>query len=163
MADRDPFGISALGGPRADPIGQPADPFDQRLAAIERELGALRAEHLERLQAPKGLTALERAQALQELRRARAPFFRGDSDLFGEPAWDILLDIFIAQERGIKVPASTACIDLGMPVATSLRWIALIEQRGLIERVSDPDCAERSLLRLTIRARMALQAYLEAC
>jgi DNA-binding MarR family transcriptional regulator len=109
------------------------------------------------------LTPLQRAQALYDLRRAREPFFGANADLFGEPAWDILLDLFIAHERGIDTCVSDACIGACVPSSTGIRWLAILEERGLIERESDRFDARRRSVRLTRRARELLTAYLLSC
>jgi hypothetical protein len=50
--------------------------------------------------------------------------------LFGEPAWDILLDLFIAHCRGDDLQVSSVCIEASVPSTTILRWIARLESEG---------------------------------
>ena len=106
---------------------------------------------------------LKRAQALYDMRRAREAFFGTNADLFGEPAWDILLDLFIAHERGVETFVSDACIGACVPPSTAIRWLAILEERGLIERDADPFDARRRSVHLTRRAREVLTAYLLYC
>lgn len=73
-----------------------------------------------------------------ELRRSRHCFL--DDDLFSEPAWDILLDLFLAQMEGRDVTVSGACVASGVPRTTALRYIDDLEERGLVLRFgSDTD------------------------
>jgi DNA-binding MarR family transcriptional regulator len=109
------------------------------------------------------VSPLKRAQALYDMRRAREPFFGANADLFGEPAWDILLDLYIAHERGVETFVSDACIGACVPPSTAIRWLAILEERGLIERDADPFDARRRSVRLTRRAREVLTAYLLSC
>lgn len=91
-------------------------------------------------------------------RRLRAQFFAG-ADLFGEPAWDLLLDLFINANEGKHVPVTSACIGAAVPTTTALRWLAILESRGLVEREADSSDARRIFVRLTPQAHSALTAY----
>jgi DNA-binding MarR family transcriptional regulator len=121
------------------------------------------AELLAEDRANTPISPLKRAQALYDMRRAREPFFGANADLFGEPAWDILLDLYIAHERGVETFVSDACIGACVPPSTAIRWLAILEERGLIERDADPFDARRRSVRLTRRAREVLTAYLLSC
>ncbi|MEP9357434.1 winged helix DNA-binding protein [Sphingomonas sp. KR3-1] len=123
----------------------------------------LQAEHLDRAIARGGISALDRARALYDLRRSREHFFKGNADLFGEPAWDILLDLFIAGEMGKQVSVTSACIGANTPPTTALRWLSLLEERGLVQRIPDLHDRRRALMRLTPKGDQSLRAYLETC
>ena len=88
------------------------------------------------------------AKALYTLRRRRdeASNIKG---LFGEPAWDIMLDLFIAHKRGVEIQVSSVCIEAGVRSTTILRWIARLERDGLLYRVADRGDARRRYVRLT--------------
>lgn len=133
-----------------------------RIEDLERQVRYLRAEHAERA-AGREMTPVERAEALYELRRAREIFFGSNADLFCEPAWDMLLDIFIAQERDRQLSVSDTCMGSGAPTTTALRWISVLEGRGLIEKVRDTQDARRSFVRLTPQGYDTLRLYLDAC
>ena len=59
------------------------------------------------------------------------------SKLLGEPAWDILLDLFISAVRGRKVRMTSASIAGSVPPTTGLRWMAVLESEGLVERYAE--------------------------
>lgn len=88
------------------------------------------------------------AKAIYEARRARCRHF-GGLDLFGEAAWDILLDVFIRQGEGEKVSVKSACVGSGVPASTALRWLNVLEFHGLLMSEDDPDDQRRRLLSLT--------------
>ncbi|MCW1384405.1 winged helix DNA-binding protein [Novosphingobium sp. KCTC 2891] len=92
--------------------------------------------------------AFRLAKALYDLRRRRdsASSVKG---LFGEPGWDILLDLFIAHRRGTELQVSSVCIEAGVPSTTILRWISRLERDGLVYRAADKGDARRRYVRLT--------------
>ncbi len=106
----------------------------------------------------KSLSFAKMARASYERRRKRAKIF-GDSELFGEPAWDILLDLYIAQAEDKPVSVSSACIGSAAPPTTGLRWLGVLADHGLVEREHDPDDQRRVLVRLTDKALAAMDEY----
>lgn len=72
------------------------------------------------------------AQSIYRLRRIRDDAF--EDRIFADPAWDILLDLFIAAERGKKVSISSACIGATVPATTALRHLSALVKHGLISR-----------------------------
>lgn len=59
--------------------------------------------------------------------------------LFGEPAWDILLDLFASEAEGKAVSVSSACLAASVPMTTALRWLARLEAEALVERSATGD------------------------
>jgi hypothetical protein len=98
------------------------------------------------------------ARETYRVRRMRSQIF-GDSDLFGEPAWDMLLDLFIATGDGKRVPVTSACIGAAVPTTTALRWLTMLEDRGLVVREHDKLDARRIFVRLTAEAEAKMTAY----
>ncbi|MCY1671419.1 MarR family transcriptional regulator [Novosphingobium sp. SL115] len=100
------------------------------------------------------------AVSLYALRRKRDAIAdrRG---LFGEPGWDILLDLFIADRRRTEIQVSSVCLDAGVPSTTILRWIARLEAEGLIYRIADNADARRRYVRLTDEGRRMMASVLD--
>ena len=98
------------------------------------------------------------ARAAYATRRRRTTIF-GDSELFGEPAWDILLDLYIAHIDDKPVSVSSACIGSAAPPTTGLRWLGLLADRSLVTREHDPDDQRRVLVRLTERGLAAMDEF----
>lgn len=65
------------------------------------------------------------------VRRARDSVF--GRDLFSDPAWDILLELYAASLTGRKVPLRDLAITIGAPEATAARWVATLAERMLVE------------------------------
>ena len=85
------------------------------------------------------------AEGIYRGRQRRREFF--GEDLFGEPAWDMLLDLYIAEKKNKRVSVTAACIGANCPGTTALRWLQQLEGRGLVFREADPNDARRSFVR----------------
>jgi len=91
-------------------------------------------------------------------RRARAHFF--PSDLFADPAWDILLDLMASRLEDKRVSVSSLCIAAAVPPTTALRWIKSMTDAGLLERRADPIDGRRIFIDLSDHAADKMAAYL---
>lgn len=100
----------------------------------------------------------DQAREIYRGRRLRAQIL-GDDGLFGEPAWDLLLDLFIAEVEGKRLSVTAACIGAAVPTSTALRWIVILESRGLVRRENDPADARRVFLHLTEDGLRRLTTY----
>ena len=103
----------------------------------------------------------ERAIALYAHRRARSATFERGSDIFQEPAWDILLDLFIAHEHGRATTISNACVAACVPTSTALRWLSLLERRAMVRRWNHERDGRTKLLGLTPKAVEMMLRYLD--
>jgi DNA-binding MarR family transcriptional regulator len=100
------------------------------------------------------------AKALRDIiktRRMRERFF--DSELFADPAWDILLDLKAAAGEGQRVSVSSLCIAAAVPPTTALRWITAMTESGMLERRQDPDDARRVFIVLSDETSAKLDDY----
>ena len=101
------------------------------------------------------------ARAIHRARSMRAQFF--PTRYFSEAGWNIMLDLFDADEMGERVPVSAACVASDCPPSTAMRWINFLHEDGLIDRVADSDDKRRIYLELTAKGREAMVDYLEQC
>ncbi len=90
-------------------------------------------------------------------RQLRARFF--DGDLFGDPAWDMLLDLTAARAEHTRVSVTSLCIASGVPPTTALRWISQLTQAGLFERIEDDTDRRRAFIALTEKAADGMARY----
>lgn len=97
------------------------------------------------------------ARTIYRARQRREKFFPGD--LFAEPAWDMLLDLFISKAQGKRVLTTSLCIAANVPQTTGLRWIAQLEQYQLVRRFSAPDDARIKLIELTPEGYRLMRRY----
>lgn len=77
----------------------------------------------------------------------RNNYFPGD--LFSDPAWDMLLELYAAELGQVRVSVTGLCIASNAPTSTALRWISVLERKKLIERRPDPLDGRRFFLSLT--------------
>jgi hypothetical protein len=103
------------------------------------------------------------AKALRDIikaRRLRERFF--DSELFADPAWDILLDLKAAMLEGQNVSVSSLCIAAAVPPTTALRWITAMTESGMLVRRQDPGDARRVFIILSEETSARLDDYFSA-
>lgn len=101
---------------------------------------------------------LASAEAVYRSRRKRTAYF--PNSLFGEPAWDMLLDLFIHQVRRKRVQVTSACMASGVPATTALRWITVLEQEGLVQRVPGVQDKRIQFVELTQAGHLAVARWL---
>jgi hypothetical protein len=82
---------------------------------------------------------------VRRIREARAPA----RDLFHEPAWDILLDLFVAHAEGKFISVTSASLAGQVPTTTALRWVWSLEKAGLVRRESDSSDRRRHHIKLS--------------
>jgi hypothetical protein len=100
---------------------------------------------------------LERVNWLIQARRTRARYLT--SELFADPAWDIVLDLLRAELAHERISVSSACIAAAVPPSTGLRWLKTLEQHGLVLRQCDVLDARRTFVVLSRDTSMALRRY----
>lgn len=131
----------------------PVDPFrrDVRSAAVAPATGFV---------TPAGQPPLPDPRLVRQVianRQARARFF--DAELFGDPAWDMLLDLTAARAEGVQVSVTSLCIASGVPATTALRWLTQMVEAGLFVRVPDPADKRRAFIALSDRSVAAMAGY----
>lgn len=137
-------------------------------------LGAERGDHLRAPPRPfrpmgKGLIGDEqsrdrekakRARRLIRQRRLREQFF--PADLFADPAWDMLLDLYAARLERQAVSVSSLCIAAAVPATTALRWIKTLTDSGMFVREADALDGRRIFIAMSDKAFSAVERYFEA-
>jgi DNA-binding MarR family transcriptional regulator len=81
-------------------------------------------------------------------------------DFFAEPAWDILLDLYVQTHEGKTVTVSQLSLATGSPPTTALRWINTMARAGLLSRRSDRVDARRVLVTLSPRGEEGMRLLL---
>ena len=98
------------------------------------------------------------ARRLQSFLRALPRQFR--SDVFGDAALMILLDLFVAEQERRRLPIKSVCIGSGVPQSTALRYIERLEDAGLIKRHANPADRRSAHIALTAGAEVTLHTIL---
>jgi hypothetical protein len=92
------------------------------------------------------------------IRRLRENYF--PSDLFADPAWEILLDLTIAKRKGIKISVSSLCIAASVPTTTALRKINHMIVDGLIFKEPDKNDRRRTYISICDQAYLKMLDYI---
>jgi DNA-binding MarR family transcriptional regulator len=96
----------------------------------------------------------------QQARKLRSTFF--GSDLFTDPAWDILLELYAAELGQQRVTVTDVGVAADVPATTALRWLRKLEQDGLVERTNDRFDGRRVWLTLSTKGSSAMRRYFDA-
>jgi DNA-binding MarR family transcriptional regulator len=99
-------------------------------------------------------------RAVIRARRLRAQFF--GQDMFADPAWDMLLDLYAASLEQRRVSVSSLCIAAAVPPTTALRWIGTLHDEGLFERQADPTDRRRAYIALSEKGVDGMRNYIAA-
>lgn len=99
-----------------------------------------------------------KARAAFSERKRRSQFF--DSIMFGEPAWDILLALYITDHAGGRQTIGKLTDWVRKPSSTTIRWINFLVEKQLITRVEHPRDRRATLIALTDRGREVMDNYL---
>lgn len=70
------------------------------------------------------------AATVLALRRARNQVL--PSDLFGEPAWDVLLELFVADAQGARLTVDEVSQRSSTHPSIMVRWLRVLTAHGLI-------------------------------
>ena len=82
--------------------------------------------------------------------------------LLPDPAWDMLLDLFVGHITGRDVSVTSACVASRRPATTSLRYIERMAKQGLIRREKDCNDNRKVYLRMTEKAFRAVAKWIDA-
>lgn len=87
------------------------------------------------------------AERERESRKARARLI--SAHLLGEPGWDMLIDLFIAERRGRVSVVKSVCLASGVPYSTAWRWLRVLQREGLVQMESDSKDLRRVVVRIS--------------
>lgn len=167
MAEEDRLTLLRL-SQQVEAIAQSLDRISQPPVPVAPEGGATSLSMFKREQRPAevlhqgfgGASQLPDPRMIRQLianRQARARFF--DGALFGDPAWDMLLDLTAAHGEGARVSVTSLCIAANVPATTALRWLTQMVESGIFLRLPDPDDKRRAFIALSDRSLAAMTGY----
>jgi DNA-binding MarR family transcriptional regulator len=141
---------------------QMADDAERQIARLEHELSALKR----RVAAGRSAVVFgpcrmpPDVRSILSARRAREQLI--SRELFADPAWDILLELYAANLEQRKISTSDLCIASAVPATTALRWIDKLHHMGFLLREEDRFDRRRVLVTLSPAGRARMQSYFEA-
>lgn len=83
-----------------------------------------------------------------------------DATLFANPGMDILLFLFAEGLNGSTVTTNACCAAAGVPRTTALRWIKLLQDRGLVLGSDDISDRRVTMLALSEAGRTTIRNWL---
>lgn len=105
---------------------------------------------------PQQLTCFIRDLLRKETKRREI----GGGELFGDPAWAMLLDLLLAKIEGRRVSVSSACIASGAPMSTALRLVRRLVDESVLCRLPDEQDRRRHFLAINSKFEAPLVSYL---
>jgi DNA-binding MarR family transcriptional regulator len=97
------------------------------------------------------------ARSIIKARSARRRFF--DGELFADPAWDMLLELYALEGEGRRISVSKLSLAAGVPCTTALRWLDKLEAESLLVREEDPSDGRRVWIMLSPNGIAAMDSY----
>ena len=147
-------------------LGQPEEPFTRQLAAdrceeVSRQLlhvaQALRSTASDPDAVQAQPVEQELVECLVRVRRQRERFF--DPVLFADPAWDMLLDLYLADLEQRQSTVCGLCAAAGTPATTALRYLKLLVDRGLVTRTQSETDQRVTYVALSDAAQTHMRSY----
>ena len=91
-------------------------------------------------------------------RRKRSTFF--SAGLFADPAWDILLDLFLAELQQRTITVRELALSSPVPLNVVNRWLERLERDCWLRRRPGPSNSDLRVVALSARGTSAMQGWL---
>jgi DNA-binding MarR family transcriptional regulator len=99
----------------------------------------------------------DQVRRIIELRVRRTALF--GKGLFKQPAWDILLELYADDLGHKRLSVTQLCAASHISMATAVRWLRALEDRGWVVRTTDLADHRRSLTSLSTEGRRMMDVY----
>jgi DNA-binding MarR family transcriptional regulator len=111
--------------------------------------------------ADQGPVARKRAALgeLKTMRRLRSQYF--PAELFSDPCWEMLLDLYDASLAGAEVTVTSLGAASGVPQTTALRRMETLQGHNLIVRAEDKADKRRTIIKLSDAGMQAVESFFE--
>jgi DNA-binding MarR family transcriptional regulator len=110
------------------------------------------------LSEPSDDSAMEAARSLIDMRRLRGNLF-GHS-FFSDPAWDLLLQLFVHTTSKDPLSLSTLSCESRVPHTSMTRWVAKLRDAGLVSTSEDPADGRRVFVSISTRGKSRMRQLL---
>lgn len=108
--------------------------------------------------APSADQLLSIARNIFSIRERRRDFL--SDSLLGEPAWDLMLALYIASLEGRPVSVSNLAAVSGVPATTALRWLGKLKEQGFARQRRNQLDGRVKLLTLEAEGHARMTAFL---
>ena len=98
-----------------------------------------------------------RARAILRQRRRRQDIF--GKAMFSEPAWDMLLSLYLLHGK-VRQTVSRLALVVDASKSTALRWMEYLEAQHWIRKDSHPTDRRATFVELTAKGKEAIELYL---
>lgn len=102
--------------------------------------------------------AASAARSLLVIERRRQKI-GGCVGLFSDPAWFLMVDLFVRESEGNETSISSAVIASGVPPTTGLRCLTALVNEGKLIRRPDPADERRVFVVLSAEMRLELKSF----
>lgn len=102
---------------------------------------------------------LSLASGILASRQRRREFF--GTIHFGEPCWDMILELYVAAVSGKSINVTKLCAASGRSITTALRHLEDMEARGYFVRQADDSDARSTLVVMQASLGEAVEAWLD--
>jgi DNA-binding MarR family transcriptional regulator len=130
----------------------------QAMGLVQQALGRIAALASIMPSGLDGTTLAAMAERLYLERRRREDYF--PAGLFGEPAWDLILTLFIAREEGRRLSVAEAYEAAAVKPTAGRKLLAKMESAGLVAQSSEEEDHRELYVALTQDASDRLSDYL---
>lgn len=96
---------------------------------------------------------------MRSMRRLRGQHF--PTQLFSDPCWEMLLDLYDGHLAGAEVTVTSLGAASGVPLTTALRRMDQLKAHGLIDRAGDIEDKRRTIVRLTQAGLDAVENFFD--
>lgn len=100
------------------------------------------------------------AQSVEQILHIREKRKSEFGEIFGDPAWDILIFLLWAHGEQLRMTVGNVCDGAGVPTTTGLRWIERLRVEGLVIIQPDNLDMRRKFVELSDSAVERLHAVL---
>jgi DNA-binding MarR family transcriptional regulator len=83
-------------------------------------------------------------------------------NLFSDPAWDILLELYASELEHQRHSVGSLTASVHIPATTVLRWIAELERALLVSRSDDPRDCRRIFVSLSSEGSKRIISFFES-
>jgi len=102
-------------------------------------------------------TLLARVRKHVVERQLRNAYF--NPSIFGEPAWEILLTLYISENTGRKPTLRRLAHRVNTPLTTAIRWIDYLAKENLVQKEPRPDYRRMMYVTLLDKGRALIEDY----